>query len=84
MAAAKRLPVYFYRTAAGHEPVREWLLSLSVEDKKVIGTDIKTVEFGWPIGMPACRPLGNGLWEVRSDISHGCIARVIFCVADDR
>ncbi len=49
----------------------------------MIGTDLKTVEYGWPIGMPVCRSLGDGLWEVRSKISDGRIARVLFCIADD-
>lgn len=84
MAKAKRLTACFYRTEAGHEPVREWLRALSKEDKRIIGSDIMTVEYGWPIGMPTCRPLGNGLQEVRSDISDGRIARVIFCIAEDR
>jgi len=45
-------------------------------------TDIKTVEFGWPVGLPVCRSLGDGLWEVRSSLRNR-IARVLFCVADD-
>lgn len=78
----KRLPVRFYATGNGHEPVREWLLDLSVQDRQTVGIDIKTVEYGWPIGMPVCRPLTGhkGLWEVRSTLSGGRIARVIFCV----
>ena len=50
---------------------------------QIVGRDIQKVEFGWPIGLPVCRPLTKGLWEVRSNISHGRIARVIFCIADD-
>jgi phage-related protein len=61
--------------------VREWLLERSKDDRRVVGKDIQKVEFGWPIGMPYCRPLGRGLWEVRSDLSGGRIARVIFCIA---
>ena len=57
---------------------------LGPEDRKLVGEDIKDVEFSWPIGMPLCRPLGKGLWEVRSDLSRGRIARVIFCVHDGR
>ena len=60
--------------------VREWLKELSPEDRKVIGEDIKGVEFSWPIGMPLVRPLGRELWEVRSDLPHGRIARIIFYV----
>jgi phage-related protein len=78
----KRITVRFYRLSSGKEPVREWLLSLSREDRLVIGTDIKTVEFGWPVGLPVCRSLGDGLWEVRSSLRNR-IARVLFCVADD-
>ena len=60
--------------------MREWLKSLSAADRKILGTDIRALEFGWPVGMPLCRALGNGLWEVRSSLPHGRIARVIFCV----
>ena len=45
------------------------------------GQDIATVEYGWPVGMPACRSLGQGLWEVRSTLPGNRIARVIFCIA---
>lgn len=79
----KRLPAVFYAAPSGHEPVREWLKSLSREDRKVIGEDIKDVEFAWPIGMPLCRSLGDGLWEVRSNLRDR-IARVVFCVHDGR
>lgn len=79
----KKITVLFYRTQAGNEPVREWLLSLDKEDKQTAGVDIKTVEYGWPIGMPVARPLGNGLYEVRSNISHKRIARVIFTIIDN-
>jgi len=76
----KRLPARFYRLDSGREPVREWLKGLDLEDRKVIGEDIKDVEFSWPIGMPLVGPLGNELWEVRSSLPRGRIARVIFCV----
>jgi phage-related protein len=72
------LRVVFYRTATGDEPVRVWLRNLSKEDKKAIGTDILTVQKGWPVGMPVCRPLGGGLYEVRTTL-RARIARVIFC-----
>jgi len=76
----KRVPAIFFRTEAGGEPVREWLKSLSREDRKQIGTDIMTVEFGWPIGMPVCRPLKSGLYEIRTDLTGHRIARVLFYV----
>jgi len=71
------LSVVFYRTEAGSEPVREWLRELTVEDRKAIGIDIKTVQYGWPLGMPLVRKMEPGLWEVRCDTADG-IARVLF------
>ena len=62
----KILPACFYQNSLGNEPVRDWVKDLDKEDRLVIGSDIKTVEFGWPIGMPTCKPLGKGLYEVRS------------------
>ncbi len=76
----KRLPACFYRLDSGKEPVREWLKDLEPEDRKTIGEDIKDVEFSWPVGMPLVRPLGRELWEVRSGLPRGRIARVLFCV----
>ena len=71
------LSVVFFRTEAGAEPVREWLRELTVEDRKTIGIDIKTVQYGWPLGIPLVRKMEPGLWEVRCDIADG-IARVLF------
>ena len=78
------IPVVFYRTAAGAEPVREWLRSLSTEDRRTIGTDLATLQVGWPIGMPLCRPLGAGRWELRSKLTSNSIARLIFFIAEGR
>jgi phage-related protein len=80
----KRLPAAFYQLSSDREPVREWLKALAAEDRRIIGEDIKDVEFSWPIGMPLCRALGKGLWEVRSDLTNGRIARVLFCIHDGR
>ena len=77
----KRLPASFYVMPSGREPVRDWLKDLSADDRKIVGEDIKDVEFSWPIGMPLCRPFGNGLWEVRSTLTQGRIARVLFSVS---
>src|SRR5258708_15533888 len=76
----KRLPARFYRSDSGREPVREWLKGLETDERKVLGEDIKDVEFSWPIGMPLVRSLGRELWEVRSRLPRGRIARVLFCV----
>lgn len=75
----KRVPARFYQSDNGAEPVRDWLKDLDKEDRKLIGADIKTVEFGWPIGMPTCRSMGDGLFEVRTNLTNGRIARVLFC-----
>jgi phage-related protein len=78
----KRLPAKFYRLPSGREPVREWLKSLPIPDRRILGEDIKDVEFAWPLGLPLVRSLGRGLWEVRSNLTQGRIARVVFCVTD--
>lgn len=74
-----RLNVVFFRTDSGTEPVRKWLKSLPVSHKKAIGEDIKTVQFGWPLGMPLVEKLEPYLWEVRTKMPDG-IARVLFTV----
>jgi phage-related protein len=71
------LEVYFYETEQGNEPVRQWLQLLSPADKKRIGEDIKTVQFGWPLGMPLVKHLDGDIWEVRIHLSKS-IARVLF------
>ncbi|MBI2422011.1 MAG: type II toxin-antitoxin system RelE/ParE family toxin [Candidatus Hydrogenedentes bacterium] len=78
----KRIRAVFFVGDGGEAPVRKWLLSLSKADRKFIGTDICQVEFGWPLGLPVCRGLGDGLWEVRSHISDGRISRVLFGIVD--
>ena len=80
----KKLPAVFYRSLSGGEPVRDWLKALPEADRRVVGFDIAVAEFGWPVGMPLCRPLGGGLWEVRSNLTQGRVARVIFCAAEGR
>lgn len=77
------LNVLFFRTEGGNEPVREWLKTLDKEDRKVIGEDVKLVQFRWPLGMPLVRKLEADLWEVRSRLSQGRIARVMFTVHGD-
>jgi phage-related protein len=80
-ASIKRVPAIFYQTEAGGEPVRQWLKSLPIaDDRKRIGEDIKSVEFGWPVGMPLCRPIGHGIYEVRTSLSQNRIARVLFYI----
>jgi phage-related protein len=78
-----KLTARFYRSDTGAEPVRRWLKSLSVEQKKAIGEDIKTVQIGWPLGMPLVEKLSPHLWEVRTKFPNG-IARIIFTVDGDQ
>lgn len=73
----------FWRTSAGREPVRDWLKELPREDKRIIGRDIAQVQFGWPIGLPLCRPLAGALWEIRSSLPSGREARVFFGFHDE-
>jgi phage-related protein len=77
------LDVVFFRTESGAEPVREWLKTLSKDDKRVIGADLKTVQLGWPVGMPVVRKLAPDLWEVRSRLERR-IARILFTVCGRR
>ena len=72
-----RLTVRFFCESTGSEPVRDWLKRLPVEEKREIGSDIKTVQFGWPIGMPVVDHIDGDVWEVRTRLSTP-IARVLF------
>ena len=76
------LHLAFYKTATGKEPVREWLITLRRNDRKIIGEDIKTIQFGWPIGMPLAKKIDTNLWEVRSNLDNR-IARVIFTLHEE-
>jgi phage-related protein len=70
--------VSFFKTAAGSEPVRDWIRGFDVADRSVIGADLRTVQLGFPLGMPLCRALGSGLHEVRSTLPSHKEARLIF------
>ena len=72
------IPLVFWRWATNREPVREWLNELSREDKRIIGRDIAKVQYGWPVGLPLCRPLSGGLWEVRATLPSNRQARIFF------
>ena len=81
MKAERPLNVVFFKTETGNEPVREWLRGLSKDDCKVIGTDILTVQYAWPVGKPLVDNLGDGIWEVRSRLDNR-IARTLFAMVD--
>lgn len=80
----RKMPVVFYRTAGGREVVRDWLRGLPEADRNAIGQDLMRVQYRWPVGMPLCRAMGEGLWEVRSDLAGNRIARVVFSVQQER
>jgi len=75
----KKIPLIFFRTAAGSEPVREWLKDLSEGERQTIGRDLLRAQWRWPVGMPLCRAMGGGLWEVRTDLPTKRTARVLLC-----
>lgn len=83
MNPEKRVPLVFFRTESGTEPVRDWLLELPKRDRRIVGEGLKELEFGWPIGMPLCRALGGGLFESRASLTSRRIARVIVCICDE-
>ena len=83
MTDEKRFPVLFFQTPAGTEPVRAWLQELPSMDRKILGRDLRTLEFSWPIGMPLARALGGGLQELRSNLTGGRTARVLFFVVQE-
>ena len=73
------LKVYFYRSVAGKEPVRDWLKSLPAHERQAIGEDIQAVQFRWPFGMPLVKKLAEKVWEVRTQLPTR-ISRVLFTV----
>ena len=79
--SALKIQVFFYRSSLGNEPVRDWLKSLGLEERKTIGEEIKLVQLGWPIGMPLVRNLRGGLWEIRIRLVNR-IARVVFAMIE--
>lgn len=79
-----KIPVVFYRTQGGTEVVRDWLRSLDEADRQAVGLDLMRVQYRWPVGMPLCRALDDGLWEVRTSLPSNRIARVVFSVQQDR
>lgn len=81
----KKLAAMFYRQGNGTQPVRDWLLSLTDDDRRIVGRDVAMVEFGWPVGMPVCRALGQGLWEIRSTTANGRVeCRIYFAAVEGK
>ena len=76
----QKTPLIFFRTDGGAEPVREWLKDLPLEDRREMGKDLMPAQWRWPVGMPLCRAMGDGLWEIRTDLPSNRIARVLLAV----
>ena len=81
-AATHKTPLIFFRTASGSDPVRDWLKGLQQEDRKEVGLDPMRAQWRWPVGMPLCKPVGQGLWEIRTNLPSSRISRV-FIAADE-
>lgn len=75
----QKISLVFYRTPAGSEPVKEWLRGLDEAERRAIGQDLLRAQWRWPVGMPLCRPMGHGLWEIRTDLPTKRTARVLIC-----
>ena len=78
--ATQKTPLVFYRSSSDREPVREWLKALDAPDRHAIGQDLMRAQWRWPVGMPLCRPMGQGLWEIRTELPSNRIARVLLCL----
>jgi phage-related protein len=81
-SVAPKIELVFYRTSNGNEPVRDWLVELPEANRRAVGQDLQRVQYRWPVGMPLVRPMGKGLFEVRTSLPDGTIARVLFCFHD--
>jgi phage-related protein len=76
----RKTPLIFFSAETGNEPVLTWLKGLPVEERQAIGQDLLRAQWRWPVGMPLCRPMGNGLWEIRTDLATKRKARVLLCL----
>jgi len=80
----RKVDLLFFRNDAGGEPVRDWLRGLDEKERQAIGTDLLRAQWRWPVGMPLCRPMGKGLWEIRTDLPGNRAARVLICFFHDQ
>jgi phage-related protein len=79
----RKIPLVFFRTSSGSEPVREWLKRLDESDRRAIGQDLLRAQWRWPVAMPLCRAMGSGLWEVRTTLAGNRASRVLMCVCEN-
>jgi phage-related protein len=76
----QKISLIFFRSESGNEPVREWLLELPEAERQAIGKDLLKAQWRWPVGMPLCRPMSDGLWEIRTKLPTKRTARVLICL----
>jgi phage-related protein len=76
----RKIPLIFFCSESGKEPVLAWLKSLPEAERQAIGRDLLRAQWRWPAGMPLCRPMGDGLWEIRTDLPTKRTARVLLCL----
>jgi len=76
----QKIPLIFYRTAAGSEPVRDWLKGLDESERNEIGKDLRRAQWRWPVSMPLRRPMRDGLWEIRTDLPTKRTVLVFLCL----
>ena len=79
-ALPQKTTLIFFKAEGGSEPVRDWLKKLPAEDRREMGKDLMRAQWRWPVGMPLCRPMGEGLWEIRTALPSSRIARVLLAV----
>lgn len=80
----QKTPLQFYKNSGGNEPVRDWLKELEAPDRYAIGQDLMRAQWRWPVGMPLCRAMVHGLWEIRTNLPSCRIARVLVCLHKGR
>jgi phage-related protein len=80
----RKIPLVFFRNEAGAEPVRDWLKSMDPAERRAIGMDLLRAQWRWPVGMPLCRAMGRGMWEIRTDLPGNRTARVLICHSEGR
>jgi len=79
-SAPRKVELVFFRNKIGREPVRDWLKEIGKAARRAIGEDLLRAQWRWPVGMPLCRPMGKGLWEIRTDLPGHRTARVLICL----
>jgi phage-related protein len=75
--------VFWRQPASGKQPVLKWLQKLDEEGLRKMSAAMRTVQFGWPLGMPLVRSMGGGLHELRVSLKGKQEARLLFCVHDE-